>query len=68
MKVEKVFSPYEDKKIMDHLASSPIWDKAYKEEELTDEVKSKHRYMFMYMIKFDGLKPIQVTNQKLINF
>lgn len=68
MKLEKVFSPYEDKKISEHLSSSVIWEKAYKEDELTEEIKSKYQYMYMYAIKFDGVKPVQVTNQKLVKF
>lgn len=68
MITEKVFSPYEDRKITKNLKDSVIWNKCFKEEELTDEVKSKYQYMFMYKIKFDGLTPVQVTNRKVIKF
>lgn len=68
MITEKVFSPYEDRKISKDLNNSPIWKNCFKEEELTNEIKSKYQYMFMYIIKFDGLTPMQVNRRKLIRF
>ena len=68
MITEKVFSPYEDRKISKNLNNSPIWENCYKKEDLTDEVKAKYQYMFMYVIKFNGLVPKQVNRRKFIKF
>jgi hypothetical protein len=60
-----VYSPIEDKDIRTNLNASPIWKQAYHEDELPEAVK-KFANMFQYVIKFDGLKPIQVAKvQKL---
>ncbi len=61
MEIIKVYSPVEDKEIRSNLNNSPIWKKAYHEDELP-EANKKHAHMFEYSIKFDGLKPVQVTN------
>jgi hypothetical protein len=66
-KDEKVYSPVEDKNIRVNLNNSPIWTGLrYHSTELV-EAKKKHSVLFEYSIKFDGLKPIQVTNiQKIV--
>lgn len=64
---EKVFSPVNDTEIKNNLNDSPIWKNAFKLEEITPDVKSKHPMMFEYSIKFDGLTPVQVTNVKIFN-
>lgn len=64
---ERVFSPVNDTNIRTNLNESPIWKNAFKLEELTNEVKTKHPMMFEYTIKFDGLTPVQVTNVKIFN-
>lgn len=61
MKTEIVFSPIKDKNIKKDIINSPIWEECYKSEELSDEMRSK---MTAYTIKFDDLKPVQVTNIK----
>jgi len=66
MTTEKVLSPVEDKKINGDIINSPIWKKAYKPEEVTDEVLRTYPAWFEYTIKFDGLKPIQMTKFKAI--
>lgn len=63
----KVYSPVEDKEIRNNLNDSPIWKQAYHADELSEDVRKKHRDMFEYTIKFDGLRPVQVTNVKKIN-
>ena len=68
MITEKVFSPYNDKKIVDRLNNSIIWEKAFKEDELTKEVKDQYKYMYCYSIKFDGTIPVQVRIKKLVKF
>lgn len=46
------------------LWNSPLWRGSYKDSEMTDDIrKSKNRW-FVYHIKFDGLKPIQITKSK----
>jgi hypothetical protein len=60
-----VYSPVDDKDIRTNLNGSPIWKQAYHESELAVAEK-KFPVVFKYTIKFDGLKPVQVTNiQKL---
>ena len=59
--LEKVYSPIDDPKIKSDIAGSEIWNSCYKKEEVTDEVLNKHRRMFVYHIKFEGLTPFQVT-------
>jgi len=64
MTVEVVLSPIKDEKINSNINNSPIWKKAFKPEEVTEEVRHKHNKWFQYYVKFDGLIPIQVTKFK----
>ena len=57
MTTEKVYSPIFDKDIHKDIANSPIWNKVFKEDELVSKIGITE-----YTIKFDGLKPVQVTN------
>lgn len=66
MTFEKVISPVFDKKINSNINESPIWKKAYKPEELTEEVRNMHPVWYEYTIKFDGVKPIQMTKMREI--
>lgn len=68
MITEIVFSPYEDKKISNNILGSIIWRKCFKPDEITDEIKKEFKYMHKYIIKFDGLTPIQVNKHSLVNF
>lgn len=62
METEKVYSPVKDGKIKRNLNDSPIWKNCYKQDEVTSDVLKKHNNIFyIYSIKFDGLKPVQVT-------
>ena len=63
METVKVYSPVEDKAIRENLNGSPIWKKAYHAEDLP-RVEAQNAVVFEYSIKFDGLKPVQVTNVK----
>ena len=60
MEIVKVYSPVEDKDIRNNLNGSPIWKKAYHADEL-DAAKQKHKILYEYVIKFDGLKPIMLN-------
>lgn len=55
----KVYSPIYDAHIKDpiNLCRSPIWKEAYHE----DEDRPEDVHMYIYEIKFEGLKPIQCT-------
>lgn len=64
---EKVFSPVHDADIAKHLNESLIWGNCFKEEELTRDVLDKNPGMYEYTIKFDGLKPTQVTKIRPYN-
>jgi hypothetical protein len=60
-----VYSPIEDKKIKTDFQNSPIWKKAYTDEEYYEDPK-RYPYWFKYSFKFEGLIPKQVTKvQKL---
>lgn len=60
METIKVYSPLNDKNIKKNINNSPIWSKCYHEDEL-DNAKKKHKDLYCYQMKFDGLKPVQVT-------
>lgn len=64
---EKVYSPVNDVDIRKHLNESEIWKNAFKKEELTQNVLNKYPNMFEYSVKFDGLKPVQLTGVKIYN-
>lgn len=66
MEIEKVYSPIDDKDIRTNLIGSPIWTGLRYHSTELEEAKRKHPVLFEYSVKFDGLKPVQVTNiQKL---
>ena len=65
METVKVYSVIEDKNIKKSLNDSPIWKQAIHEDELAD-VQEKGKPLFEYTIKFDGTKPVQVTDVKKI--
>jgi len=56
MTTEKVYSPIFDKDIEKNVNGSPIWKTAHHPDEI-GEVKGP---LTEYIIKFDGLKPVQV--------
>ena len=58
---EIVISPVKDEKINSHINESPIWKKAFKTEELTEKVRGMSPEWYEYTIRFDGLKPLQMT-------
>ena len=55
--IETIYSPVFDKDIQKNLEKSPIWGEAYKE----DEIENVKKQLYIYKIKFDGLKPIMCT-------
>lgn len=59
---EKVYSTINDQDIRRNLNDSPIWKNCFHEDDLTHELKQKYPNLVEYTIRFDGLKPIQVTN------
>ena len=63
MESVKVYSPVNDENIKKNLDGSPIWKKAYTASEL-GEAKKTNATVYEYTIKFDGLKPVQVTDTK----
>lgn len=58
-----VYSPINDLKIKTEFLNSPIWAKAYTEEEYQNNPK-RYPTWFVYTFKFDGLKPKQINNVK----
>lgn len=56
---ERIISPILDNDIRNNLRDSPIWKEAFKEEELFSELYNKYSEWYEYLIKFDGLKPVQ---------
>jgi len=63
METVKVYSPIEDKNIKKSIVDSPIWKPSIHEDDINEEHK-KGETMFEYTMKFDGLKPVQVTKVK----
>lgn len=57
---ENVYSPIFDPKIHEHLNNSPIWGNCFHESE----INNINEELYCYSIKFNGLKPIQITNIK----
>ena len=64
-KVERVYSPINDKNIKKNVNGSNIWKKCYTEDEFRNHLPESLT-MFEYQVKFKGLTPIQVTNIKQI--
>jgi hypothetical protein len=65
METVKVYSPVNDENIQKNLNDSPIWKKAFHEDELAEAIRS-NRELFEYSIKFDGLRPVQFTGMKKV--
>ena len=63
METVKVYSPVNDENIQKDLNGSPIWKKAYHESEV-DVAQKNHTEVYEYSVKFDGLKPVQLTGVK----
>ena len=61
MTTEIVISPVRDEKINSNINGSSVWKKAYKPEEITEEIRAKHNAWYEYTIRFDGVKPVQLT-------
>jgi hypothetical protein len=61
METVKVISPVNDKDIRTNLNGSPIWKQAYHESEINVAQKA-HTELFEYLIKFEGLRPVQVND------
>jgi hypothetical protein len=64
MITENVYSPIFDSNIKKDVVNSPIWGNCYKEEEVTNVLKSAG--LWRYTIKFNNTTPVQVTNIKNI--
>jgi len=64
---EKVYSTVHDADIAKHLNESLIWGICFKQEDLTKEILDNNPGMYEYTIKFDGLKPAQVTKIRPCN-
>jgi len=60
-----VYSFVEDKDIKKDINNSPIWKSAIHEDEFVN-VQIKDKPLFQYKMKFDGLKPVQVSKIKKI--
>lgn len=64
LRPEKVYSPVLDegitKKDSTEISDSQIWESCYTEDEYQDYL-DKHKVMYCYHMKFEGMKPIQVT-------
>jgi len=65
METVKVYSPVDDKNIKNNLNDSPIWKQAYSEDDIS-KAKLKHSELYEYTVKFDGIKPVQVTKIKKV--
>jgi hypothetical protein len=66
MITEIILSPVKDEKMNSDIKNSLIWKNAYKPEEVTDEIRRKYNAWYEYHVRFEGLKPIQMTKFKEI--
>ena len=66
MTVETVISPVLDKQMNSHLNDSKVWKQAFKADELSEKIRGMHPAWYEYTVKFDGLRPIQMTKYKEI--
>ena len=69
MILEKVFSPIRDRNIrksQTYLNNSPIWGTCFKEEEIQKGIINTYGKLYIYYIKFEGTKPVQVTNVRTV--
>lgn len=65
MEIVKVYSPVNDDNINRRLIDdSPIWKGLKYTEDEVVEARKTNADLYEYSIKFDGLKPVQVTNVK----
>jgi len=59
---EVVWTPIKDNG--KDIKTSPIWNECYRDDEMTAEINKLHREWYVYTVKFDGLKPTQITKFK----
>lgn len=46
--------------------NAPFWKECYHENEVTSEMRETGKQWYKYSVKFDGLKPIQITKKERI--
>jgi len=61
VKTIKVYSTINDENITKDLVNSPIWKECYHPDDTIPP-----EAIYVYHIKFDGLKPIQVTKTEIL--
>ena len=66
MTIEKVYSSIQYKFIKYSISKSPIWKNCYHESDNKEPLTHYSKY-YIYFIKFEGLKPIQVTKIQIVN-
>jgi len=59
---EIVLSTIENKR--KDIKDAPFWKNCYHKDEVTREMRNNGKQWYEYHIKFDGLKPIQLTKTK----
>ena len=64
MTTEIVLSPVKDEKMNSDIMNSPVWKKAYKPEEVTEEVRTKHNAWYSYTVRFENTTPVHCTKFK----
>jgi len=57
--VEKVLSTIENKG--KDINNAPFWKDCYHKEDVTEEMLGNGKQWWEYYVKFDGVKPIQLT-------
>jgi len=63
MITEIIWTPNEHKG--KDLWNSPLWEGCYADSEMNDEINQSKKQWFVYHIKFDNLKPIQIVKSNL---
>jgi len=48
------------------IVNAPFWKEAHRKEDVTDDMLTNGKTWYEYHVKFDGLKPIQLTKTNII--
>jgi|AntAceMinimDraft_18_1070375.scaffolds.fasta_scaffold114133_3 hypothetical protein len=48
------------------IINAPFWKNCYHNDEVTQEMRMNGKQWYEYYVKFDGLKPVQLTKTKKI--
>ncbi len=64
MTTEVVLSTIEN--VGKDIANAPFWKECFHKDEITPLMKASGKVWYEYHVKFDGLKPIQLTKTNIL--